>query len=174
MKPSLFMRCTLTVTSLTLITMLPEVSIHTAEQSLGADTSAQELLHTITNGQSSSSAVPIAGSAQAQATWVDDIENALGKHFKAKYPAYNFDSYLKVLTLVRDALGRGDQRTVKVEIGVFFKMLTNRANGISEEAADELSNLVRIAMPAQEYGIIFPVNGAPFRERQRAVGAWFE
>lgn len=97
--------------------------------------------------------------APAQATWVDDIATALGSYFKANYPTYDFAPYLKKLTLVRDALGRGDRRTVKVEMGAFFKLLTNRGHGISEGAADELTNFARMVMPVQEYGIFFPRSG---------------
>src|SRR5437763_1850499 len=83
-------------------------------------------------------------------TWVDDIANALGSYFKANYPTYDFAPYLKKITLVREALGRGDRRTVKVEMGAFFKLLTNRGHGISECAADELTNFARMVMPVQE------------------------
>jgi hypothetical protein len=68
---------------------------------------------------------------QAQATWVDDIANALGSYFKAHYPMSDFTSYLKKLTLVQDAEDRGDRRAVEVEMGAFFTMLTNRSQGIS-------------------------------------------
>jgi hypothetical protein len=60
------------------------------------------------------------------------------------------------LTLVRDALGQEDRRTVKVEMGAFFKSLANRSYGISGSAADELATFARVAMPVQEYGIVFP------------------
>jgi hypothetical protein len=93
----------------------------------------------------------------AQATWVDDIANALGSYFTAHYPTSDFTSYLKKLTLVRDAEDRGDRRTVEVEMGAFFTMLTNRSQGISAGAADELANFARAMMPVQEYGIFFPV-----------------
>ena len=52
--------------------------------------------------------------APAQATWVDDIANALDSYFKAHYPTSDFTSALKTLTLVRDAEDRGDRRTVQV------------------------------------------------------------
>jgi len=54
--------------------------------------------------------------APAQATWVDDIANALDSYFKAHYPASDFTSALKKLTLVRDAEDRGDRRTVEVGV----------------------------------------------------------
>ena len=92
----------------------------------------------------------------AQTTWVDDIANALGSYFTAHYPTSDFTSYLKKLTLVRDAEDRGDRRTVEVEMGAFFTMLTNRSHGISAGAADEVANFARTVMPVQEYGIFFP------------------
>ena len=92
----------------------------------------------------------------AQATWVDDIANALGSYFKAHYPTSDFTSYLKKLTLVRDAENRGDRRTMELEMGAFFTMLTNQNQGISAGAADEVANFARAVMPVQEYGIFFP------------------
>jgi hypothetical protein len=89
-------------------------------------------------------------------TWVDDIMNALGSYFKTNDPTFDFTSYLKRLTLARDAENRGDRRTVEVEMGAFFTMLTNRSLGISEGTADEVANFARALMPAQEYGIFFP------------------
>jgi len=58
--------------------------------------------------------VPTTVVAPAQATWVDDIANALDSYFKAHYPTSDFTSALKKLTLVRDAEDRGDRRTVQV------------------------------------------------------------
>jgi len=89
-------------------------------------------------------------------TWVDDIMNALGSYFKTNDPTFDFTSYLKRLTLARDAENRGDRRTVEVEMGAFFTMLTNRSLGISEGTADEVANFARALMPAQEYRIFFP------------------
>jgi hypothetical protein len=94
--------------------------------------------------------------APAQATWVDDIANALDSYFKGHYPTSDFTSALKKLTLVRDAEDRGDRRTVEVEMGAFFTMLTNRSQGIGEGAADAVANFARTVMPVQEYGIFFP------------------
>jgi hypothetical protein len=92
----------------------------------------------------------------AQATWVDDIANALGSYFKAHYPTSDFTSYVKKLTQVRDAEDRGDRRTMELEMGAFFTMLTNQNQGISAGAADEVANFARAVMPVQEYGIFFP------------------
>lgn len=85
--------------------------------------------------------------------------NALRSYFKANYPTSDFTSYLKKLTLVRDAVDRRDRRTVEVKMGVFFTMLTNRSHGISEGAADEVANFARMVMPVQEFGIFFPRSG---------------
>jgi hypothetical protein len=99
---------------------------------------------------------PTTGVVPTRATWVDDIANALRSYFKAHYPTSDFTSYLKKLTLVRDAEERGDRRTVEVEMGAFFTMLTNRSQGISAGAADEVANFARAMMPVQEYGIFYP------------------
>jgi hypothetical protein len=94
--------------------------------------------------------------APAQATGVDDIANALDSYFKAHYPTSDFTSYVKKLTQVRDAEDRGDRRTMELEMGAFFTMLTNQSQGISAGAADEVANFARAVMPVQEYGIFFP------------------
>jgi hypothetical protein len=99
---------------------------------------------------------PALGVVPSPLTWVDDIINALGQYFKPNYPTVDFVPYLKRLTVVRDALNRRDLRSVKVEMGAFFRLLTNRSYGISQDAADELANFARLAMPVHEYGIIFP------------------
>src|SRR5438105_14154911 len=85
----------------------------------------------IMDGPISSHANPPATTtvAPAQTTWVDDIANALGSYFKANYPTYDFAPYLKKLTLVREALGRGDGRTVQVEMGGVFQFVTNADQG---------------------------------------------
>jgi hypothetical protein len=44
-------------------------------------------------------------------------------------------------------------------MGTFLIMLANRNDGLSEGAAEELRNFVRVVMPAQEYGLIFPTSG---------------
>jgi hypothetical protein len=104
---------------------------------------------------SPSGSAPPHGGVSSQLNWVDDIINALGQYFKANYPDADFVPYLNYLTLVRDALGREDRRTVMAEMGAFFKSLANRSYGISGTAADELANFARVAIP-EEYGIIFP------------------
>ena len=82
---------------------------------------------------------PATVAVPTQATSVDDIMSALGSYFKANDPTFDFTSYLKRLTLARDAENRGDRRTVEVEMGAFFTMLTNRSLGMSEGAADEVA-----------------------------------
>jgi hypothetical protein len=42
------------------------------------------------------------------------------------------------LALVRKAIARGDQRTVRLEMGTWFKMLRDEDYGISDVAADAL------------------------------------
>jgi hypothetical protein len=106
-----------------------------------------------------------AACGQVQPTWVDEIEHALGTYFKKKYPASNFDPYLKVLDRVRAAVGRGDHRTEKIEMGLFLTMLAHHAQGINEEAADELSLFAQRVMPAEEYGMIFPGHELQQEER---------
>jgi hypothetical protein len=145
------------VASLALIPWLSALPTRAADQSMGAGTPSQELPQAISGAQSSiPSGAPVVGIAPGQATWVDDIATALGSYFKENYPTQDFAPYVTKLTLVQNALDRGDRRTVQVEMGAFLKLLANRSHGISEGAADELVNFTRMVMPVREYGIFFP------------------
>ncbi len=97
------------------------------------------------------------GIASAQTIWVDEIANSL-TFYKTSYPNSNWDPYQQKLTLVRDAVVRGDQRIVRVEMGKWFKMLRNRDHGINDVAADELYNFAVMVTPIQEYGISMPMS----------------
>src|SRR5262245_1015088 len=59
------------------------------------------------------------GFAIADGAWADDLANSL-TFYRANYPTSNWDPYVQELTLVREAIARGDQRTVKVEMGKWF------------------------------------------------------
>jgi hypothetical protein len=151
MRTFLFIGRIVILTSLVLIWGLPALSAQAANYLPGAG--VPEFMGgqpTFGDNAPTTVVVPV------QATWVDDIMNALGSYFKANDPTYDFTSYLKRLTLARDAENRRDRRTVEVEIGEFFTMPTNRSLGISEGAADEVANYARAVMPVQEYGIFFP------------------
>jgi hypothetical protein len=54
----------------------------------------------------------------------------------------------------------GNRRSVKTEMGAFFKMLAKRDHGISGVAADELTNFARMVTPLEEYGISVPRAGS--------------
>ena len=151
MRPFLFIGRIGILTSLALICGLPALSTQAADYLPGAGIPEFMGAQPVSGHNASTTVV-----APARATWVDDIANALGSYFKAYYPTSDFTSYLKKLTLVRDAEDRGDRRTVQVEMGAFFTMLTNRSQGISAGAADEVANFARTVMPVQEYGIFFP------------------
>lgn len=97
-----------------------------------------------------------AGLALAQNNnWIDEITNSLA-FYKTTYPTTNFDPYVQKLDLVKNALAQGDQRTVRVEMSKWFKMLRNRDHGINDVAADELLNFAAMVAPIQEYGISVP------------------
>ncbi len=99
------------------------------------------------------------GAPGLNAAWVEQINNSL-VIYQANYPASNFSLYQKKLSLVQDALARGDRQVVRVEMNAYFKMLDRRAHGISEVAADELFNFARMITPAQEYRIAVPRSGS--------------
>jgi hypothetical protein len=89
-------------------------------------------------------------------TWADDLEHRLSTYFKQKYPAYDFTPYTEELDRVRDAITRGDRWAMKREMGIFLKMLSTRAYGLGDEAAEELIGLAQLTMPAEEFAIIYP------------------
>ena len=97
----------------------------------------------------------VVGVAWAQTHWVDEIDTSLA-FSTANYPGSNWDPYHQKIKLVRDAVGRGDNQAVKMEMGKWFKMLRNRDHGISDVAADELYNFSLMVTPIQEYGIAVP------------------
>ena len=99
------------------------------------------------------------GVAWGQATWVDEINNSLS-FSTTTYPNSNWEPYHHKLRIVREAVGRGDQQTVKKEMGKWFKMLRQREHGISDVAADELYNFSLMVTPIQEYGIAVPAGPA--------------
>lgn len=95
------------------------------------------------------------GVALAQTNWVDELTNSVS-FYKTNYPTSNWDPYLSELTLVKEALIRGDQRVVRTEMGKWFKMLRNREYGIHDVAADELFNFAMMVTPIQEFNISVP------------------
>lgn len=160
MKTKLFLERGIIMTSLAVMSWLSVPPTQAAVQDLRADIPLQEVPNGVTDTQPSlPSDAPVVKVPSAELIWVDDIMNALHLYFKTNYPAANFSSYLKQLTVMRDAVDRGDRRTVKVEMGTFLTMLANRNDGIGEGAAEELRNFARVVMPAQEYGLIFPSSG---------------
>ena len=101
-----------------------------------------------------------AGTGYAQQSWVDEITNSLN-FYKASYPGSNWEPYSQRLQTVKEAVDRADTRTVKAEMGKWFKMLRTRDQGIHDVAADELFNFALMVTPIQEYGItVPPVPGA--------------
>lgn len=96
--------------------------------------------------------------AEVQTSWVDELANSVA-FYKSNYPASNWDPYISELTLVKDALARGDQVAVRKEMGKWFKMLRNRDHGIHDVAADELFNFGLIVTPIQEFNIAVPTAG---------------
>ena len=100
------------------------------------------------------------GTAFAEQSWVDDINTSLN-FYKTNYPGSNWEPYSQRLQTVKEAVGRGDTKLVKTEMGKWFKMLRTRDQGIHDVAADELFNFALMVTPIQEYGItVPPVPGA--------------
>jgi hypothetical protein len=97
----------------------------------------------------------VGAGALAQTNWVDELTNSVS-FYKTNYPNSNWDPYLSELSLVKEALARGDQRIVRSKMGNWFKMLRNRDHGINDVAADELFNYALMVTPIQEFNISVP------------------
>ena len=96
-------------------------------------------------------------------TWADDLERRLLTYLTKKYPSYDFSPYTQELDRIRDAVNRGNRWAVKREMGVFLKMLANRAYGLEDDAADDLTDLAQQTMPAEEFAIVYPGSMAEVR-----------
>jgi len=89
-------------------------------------------------------------------TWLDDLEKKLTTYFTKKYPEYDFSPYAQELDRIRGAVSLGDRWGAKREMGRFLKMLTNRAYGLGDDAAEELASVSQQMMPDEEFGIVYP------------------
>jgi hypothetical protein len=87
-----------------------------------------------------------AAPAFSAGTWVDEIWTMMSFE-KQSYPTSNFDPYFAQLTAMRDGMARQDQPRVKVETDRLLKMLSTRAHGINDVAADEIYNFVLAVKP---------------------------
>lgn len=101
------------------------------------------------------------GVAVAQTTnWMDELTSSVN-FYKNRYPTTNnvpanWQPYLSELTLMKKAAIRGDQETVRVGMGKWFKMLKDRDGGINPKAADELFRIAVLTTPFEEYKISVP------------------
>ena len=149
----LIIRKALLFTPLLLITWFPGPASHAAQVS--TEGAIREFMKA---AEPSADNVPM--STPASIGWIEDIRNYLSI-YKANYPGSNFTPYLAKLDLMQDAVGRGDRGVVRYEMGAFFKMFAKRDHGISDVAADELTNFSQMVTPiAAEYGITVPRLGA--------------
>jgi hypothetical protein len=88
--------------------------------------------------------------------WVDDLESRLRTYFTKKYPTYDFTPYADELDRIRGAVTLGDRWGARREMGRFLSMLTSRAYGLSDDAAEELADLSQRLMPDEQFGIVYP------------------
>ena len=101
------------------------------------------------------------GVALAETTnWMDELTSSVN-FYKSRYPTTNnepanWEPYLSEMSLMKKAAIRGDQETVRVGMGKWFKMLKDREYGIHPKAADELFRIAVLATPFEEYKISVP------------------
>jgi len=87
-------------------------------------------------------------------TRLDDLEHRLTTYFTKKYLAYDFSPYAQELYRIRGTVSLGHRWGSKREMGVFLKMLSIRAHGLGDDAAEELAVLSQRIMPDEEFGIL--------------------
>ena len=92
-------------------------------------------------------------------SWLDELDRRLTTYFTKKYPAYDFSPYAQGLDRIRGAVSLGDRWGAKREMGVFLKMLSIRAYGLGDDAAEELAVFSQGIMPDEEFGIVYPGSG---------------
>jgi hypothetical protein len=85
--------------------------------------------------------------AFAAGSWVDEVWTMVTFE-KKTYPTSNFDPYFAQLKAMRDGTVRQDQQIVRVETDRLLKMLSTRAHGINDVAADEIYNFVLTVKPS--------------------------
>ena len=101
------------------------------------------------------------GIALGQTTnWMDELTGSV-KFYQSRYPTTNnepanWEPYLSELQLMKKAAIRGDQQTVRVGMGKWFKMLKARDYGIHPKAAEELFHIAVLTTPFDEYKISVP------------------
>jgi len=150
------MRRMVLVPALAIIPWLPLLCSRAADQLVEAGTPTQERPGAFAGVESPvRHKAPGVGGTPASVAWVDDMRNSLGIYMW-NHPTSQLNPYLETLTLVRDAVDRGDRRTVKLEMDTYFTMLALRAQGISEAEAKDLSAVAVQVTPAQAYGIVIP------------------
>ena len=150
------MRWMVLVPALAIIPWFPLLCTGAADQLAEAGTPTQEGTSAFPGAEPPvRHAASGAGGRLAAVAWVDDMRNSLGIYMW-NHPAAQLNPYLETLTLVRDAVGRGDRRTVKLEMDTYFTMLAVRAQGISEAEAKDLSAVALQVTPAEAYGIVIP------------------
>lgn len=88
-------------------------------------------------------------------TWIDQLNNAVLFH-RATSPGGNWEPYLQKLTVIRDAVRRGEMRRASGQMGVFFGMLRTHAHGIDDVAADDIYNFALMLNQYNEPGIASP------------------
>ncbi len=110
----------------------------------------------------------IGGSALAAGNWADELANA-ATFYKTSYPTGDWEPYFDRLAKVREGIGRGDERIVKVEMDHFLKMLLSRAHGINDVAADELYNFALSLRSTDESTTVTSIDLGIVNERPMSV-----
>lgn len=81
------------------------------------------------------------GIASADETWIDQFKNTV-LFYQQSDPNSDWQPYLDQVTTIRDGLAANDDAAVQSAQGELISMLTTRANGINEGAADDLFQMM--------------------------------
>lgn len=83
----------------------------------------------------------IAGTAAADDTWIDQFNNTV-LFYQQSDPGSDWQPYLDQVAAIRNGIAANDEAAMQRGQGELIRMLTARANGINEGAADDLFQMM--------------------------------
>jgi hypothetical protein len=102
-------------------------------------------------------ALATVGTASTGDTWIDQLNNTV-LFYQQGDPHSDWQPYLDKVATIRDGLAAHDEGAVQPAAGELIRMLTTRANGIHEAAAEDLIQMMtsRELQPSFEMPVSVP------------------
>jgi hypothetical protein len=101
--------------------------------------------------------IAMVGPAAADETWIDQFKNTV-LFYQQSDPTTDWQPYLDKVATIRAGLAANDEAAVQPAEGELIGMLTMRANGINDAAADDLFQMItsRELEPSNEMPVSVP------------------